>query len=253
MVVGQHQHVRARAAARRAPARAAPAPGATCTAATASSSGASASGATGARAGSRPGAGRGRAGPGSGPARARRGRRRRSRRTGRRRSGSSSTVTSPPQHCTPCWNGALSDRCAVNDSGATAPEEMRSRARRTASSSRLPPPIDAHVADGADDHLGAGLPRARARARRSPSPARPARARRAARRPPRTRSSSRHHRRRSGGAGRGQRPVDRLGRRRRGELDDDARAAPNAAHASRSASRTLNASISGGSPTAFEP
>ena len=28
---------------------------------------------------------------------------------------------------------------------------------------------------------------------------------------------------------------------------------PNAAHASRSASRTLNASISGGSPTALEP
>ena len=48
------------------------------------------------------------------------------------------------------------------------------------------------------------------------------------------------------------RPVDRFRRRRRAELDDAGRC-PNAATAARSASRTLIASISGGSPTALLP
>ena len=98
---------------------------------------------TGARRASRPGAGRGRGGPGSGPARGRRGRRRRSRRTVRRRAARAARVTSPPQHCTPCWNGALSDRLRGERLGRDAPPtRSASRARRTASSSRLPPPIE---------------------------------------------------------------------------------------------------------------
>ena len=48
------------------------------------------------------------------------------------------------------------------------------------------------------------------------------------------------------------RPEDRLGRGRRGQVDATP-AGPNAAAACRSASRTEKASISGGSPTAFEP
>ena len=49
-----------------------------------------------------------------------------------------------------------------------------------------------------------------------------------------------------------ERPVDRL--RRRGEASStETPGGPNAAHASRSASRTLKASINGGSPTALEP
>ena len=98
-------------------------------------------------------------------------------------SGSSSTVTSPPQHCTPCSNGALSDRFAVNGSGATAPDRSSSRARRTASASRLPPPIEAQVAWPRRPSWR--RPRAaRGRARRSPSPARRPPAPTAARPPP---------------------------------------------------------------------
>ena len=60
-------------------------------------------------------------------------------------SGSSSTVTCPPQHCTPCSTGALSDRSAVNVSG-TAPGSVSSaRARSIAIASRLPPPTEPQV------------------------------------------------------------------------------------------------------------
>ena len=120
-------------------------------------------------------------------------------------------------------HGALSERCAVERlRGDRHPTTSRSRARRTASSSRLPPPIDAHVDDGGDDHLGAGL------ARRVPAhvghgdqhaglAGRPQRGDRLA-----TTSSCA-----SPPASRGarlraavERPVDRLRGGRRGELDD---------------------------------
>src|SRR5664279_4279526 len=60
--------------------------------------------------------------------------------TGRAGSGSSSRVTSPPQHCRPCWLRACSLSLASWVSGVNVPDAISSRARRTAASSRLPPP-----------------------------------------------------------------------------------------------------------------
>src|SRR5690625_3731122 len=54
--------------------------------------------------------------------------------------GSSSTVTSPPQHCTPNCNGALSDNDTCTSSGVVPPVRSISRAASMATASRLPPP-----------------------------------------------------------------------------------------------------------------
>ena len=74
-------------------------------------------------------------------------------------SGSSSTVTSPPQHWTPCWTGALSDSCAVNELGGGRHSASSARARsyghrlEVAAADRAPGRV------GADHHLGAGVAR----------------------------------------------------------------------------------------------
>src|SRR5215216_5865581 len=60
-------------------------------------------------------------------------------------SGSSSTVTVPPQHWTPCSTGALSDSAVSNSTGFAPGSASSSRARSTATASTLPPPIDPHV------------------------------------------------------------------------------------------------------------
>ncbi len=86
-------------------------------------------------------------------------RRRRSRPPGRPRSGSSSTVTSPPQHCRPCSVRALSLSASVSGSGSPGgPRAARARAGTRGL-------LEVAAADGAprsaggDDHLGAGLAR----------------------------------------------------------------------------------------------
>ena len=56
-------------------------------------------------------------------------------------SGSNSTVTSPPQHWTPCCAGARSVRPQVRVSGSRVPAASNSRAASSADCSRLPPPM----------------------------------------------------------------------------------------------------------------
>ena len=102
---------------------------------------------------------------------------------------------------------------------------------------------------GRDDHLGAGLPRRVAahvghRHQHAGLPRRPQRGH--GREP---RASSAHLRARRARSAPSRRPRASPARRARATEPGG----PNAAHASRSASRTLNASISGGSPTALEP
>src|SRR5579863_7054320 len=60
--------------------------------------------------------------------------------TGRTASGSSSSRTTPPQHCLPCSLRACGLSCRSQISGALAPDSIISRARATAVASRLPPP-----------------------------------------------------------------------------------------------------------------
>ena len=137
-------------------------------------------------------------------------------------SGSSSTVTSPPQHCTPCWSGALSERCAVERLG-------RGRRRMRAAPARgvRPPPrgcrrrSSAQVDVARDDHLGAGLAR-RVAADVGHRDEHAGLAGGAQRRPPPATTWSCRGLPRPGAV---ERPVDRLGRRRRGELDARRRAA----------------------------
>ena len=57
------------------------------------------------------------------------------------RSGSNSSVTSPPQHCTPCWAGARSESRVTLVSGSVVDAAISPRAWTTAACSRLPPPI----------------------------------------------------------------------------------------------------------------
>ena len=74
-------------------------------------------------------------------------------------SGSSRTATSPPQHCTPCCSGALSERWLSNDSG------LRSLASSSARAPAYGLGLEVAAADRApgtargDDHLRARLAR----------------------------------------------------------------------------------------------
>src|SRR3984885_3606593 len=60
--------------------------------------------------------------------------------TGGTASGSSSSLTTPPQHCLPCSVLACGLSWDSRISGSAAPASLRSLARATAVASRLPPP-----------------------------------------------------------------------------------------------------------------
>ncbi len=177
----------------------------------------------------------------------------------------------------------MSDSALLNSSGTAAPAASISRARSTATASRLPPPIEPQVRAVATTILApaarGACPRTAASVTSTPG-SRPARSRAAASSQPR-----------SGMAGRpstcsergfigcapspgwgGTRPLPpsstwpcavcsracSTAQYTASGVAGDARstlipAGPKAAAAWRSASRTENASISGGSPTAFDP
>ena len=198
-------------------------------------------------------------------------------------SGSSSTVTVPPQHCTPCSYGALSDSADLEQRRVRASgSASSSRARSIATASTLPPPIDPQVSSGADHELRAGVARGvpahrrdrHEHARLAPCPqpgdrGEPGHVRHGSTRvlrafglgvaAVRVRRLRRDDVRVGDVAVRGvlsrllDGPVDGL--RGRGASRDRrwCPAGPNAAAACRSASRTEKASISGGSPTALDP
>ena len=237
-----------------------------------------------ARRGSRPGAARGRAGPGSGPARARRARPRRS--PPPARPAAARAARSPRRRSTArrARSGALSERRDGQRLRRRA--APRRAARAGAGDRRLPRGCrrrsSPSAASRGDDHLGAGLARARARAR---SATRDQHAglprRRAAARPPsasprqaslsgagRSDSGCTAARRSGWSAPAGQpsrrarvgaaprlldRPEHRLGRGRARPGRRWCPAGRTPRPPARSASRTAKASISGGSPTALEP
>ena len=183
--------------------------------------------------------------------------------------------------------GALSDSSQVIISGTAAGFASCARARSIATASRLPPPIEPHVPVGAHHHLGARRARrvaadrgerhehaglAGRSQRERPRPARAHQActtaccelsedwcigaasgpRSGGTRPGNPRSRRRACRRRPGRAP--ARPPRTPPRAWPGEARSTlVPAGPKAAAAWRSASRTENASISGGSPTALEP
>ena len=213
------------------------------------------------------------AGRGSGPARGRRARRRRSRPRARPQ-----RFEQDGHLAAAALDAVLVGRLVERDvivSGAAVAVASIARARSTAVASRLPPPMLPQRAVARDDHLGAGLARRVAAHRRhGDEHAGPAARGAAARPPPASASRPASLGRLSSAAGsdRGYRPSARVpaaARRRRrractaqntasgvagrGQLHAGARPDRTPPPPARSASRTLKASISGGSPTALEP
>ena len=83
-------------------------------------------------------------------------------------SGSSSTVTVPPQHCTPCWLVTLSFRAKSINSGSGLATSIISLARSIATASTLPPPIEPQVSVSPTTSFARRrAARGRARSRRS--------------------------------------------------------------------------------------